>query len=177
MRPKLLFLIGYMGCGKTTLGRKTAARLGWEFLDTDQEVERREEASVNEIFSYAGEDYFRQCERSVLDAVIADGKSKVVSTGGGLPMYGDNMERMNAAGLTVYLRRSAERIASRLTPYGRAKRPKLRGLSDVELVDFMKRNMAERAPRYEQAQLVLDGDRLSDAEMVERIRTRIDSDE
>ena len=116
MRPKLLFLIGYMGCGKTTLGRKTAARLGWEFLDTDQEVERREEASVNEIFSYAGEAYFRQCERSVLDAVIADGKSKVVSTGGGLPMYGDNMERMNAAGLTVYLRRSAERIASRLTP-------------------------------------------------------------
>ena len=52
-----------------------------------------------------------------------------------------------------------------------------RGLSDGELVDFMKRNMAERAPRYEQAQLVLDGDRLSDAEMVERIRTRIDSDE
>lgn len=177
MRPNLLFLVGYMGCGKTSLGRKVAARLGWDFVDTDQEVERRESATVNEIFSYAGEEYFRRCERSVLDAAIADGRPKVVSTGGGLPTYRDNMERMNAAGMTVYLRRSAEKIASRLSPYGRAKRPKLRGLNDEELVEFMTRNMAERAPRYEQAQLMLDGDRLSDAEMIERIRIRMNGHE
>lgn len=177
MRSNLLFLVGYMGCGKSSVGRKLAARLQCGFVDTDREVERREGASVNEIFSYAGEEYFRRCEREVLDAAIGDGRPKVIATGGGLPMWRDNMERMNAAGLTVYLRRSAEKIASRLSPYGRAKRPKLRGLSDEELVDFMTRNMAERAPRYERAQLVLDGDRLSDEELIERIRTTMNDDE
>lgn len=177
MQPNYLFLIGYMGCGKTTLGKKLAAALKYGFVDTDREIEHRERASVNDIFTFAGEEYFRRCEREVLEAAIADPAPKVISTGGGLPVWRDNMERMNAVGLTVYLRRSAENIASRLSPYGRAKRPKLRGLSDAELVDFMGRNMAERAPRYEQAQLILEGERFTDEEMVEIIRTTIDSHE
>ena len=79
------------------------------------------------------------------------------------------MEMLSKAGTTVYLRRSAERIAARLTPYGRAKRPKLQGLGDAELVEFMRRNIAEREPYYAQAALVLDCDTLSDEEAVERI--------
>ena len=109
-----VFLVGYMGCGKSTLARKLSRRTGVRAVDTDAEVERMEGASV-------------------------------------------------------YLRRSAERIAARLTPYGRAKRPKLQGLGDAELVEFMRRNIAEREPYYAQAALVLDCDTLSDEEAVERI--------
>ena len=164
-----IFLVGYMGCGKSTLAKRLAQRLGWCRVDTDARIEEIEGASVNDIFRYEGEEHFRRMEREVVEQLIAREESVVVSTGGGLPTWGDNMERMNEAGLTVYIRRSAEKIASRLSPYGRQKRPKLRGLSDEELVAFMTQNMSERAPWYEQARLILDADEASDEELVRTI--------
>ena len=170
---KTLFLVGYMGCGKSTLGRKLARRLGVDFVDTDALVEEREGASVADVFRYEGEERFRQAERRVLDEVIAGNPFVVVSTGGGLPTWSDNMARMNDAGHTVYLRRSAEQIARRLSPYGRRKRPRLQGLNDEELVAFMERDMAAREPFYAQATLIVDCDWLSDEEVVEFILERI----
>lgn len=125
MKP--LFLIGYMGCGKSTLGRKLARRLGIGFVDTDTLVEEQAGASVADVFRYEGEARFREAEREALERAIAAGGEAVVSTGGGLPTWGDNMQRMNGVGHTVFLRRSAAQIASRLSPYGRRKRPRLRG--------------------------------------------------
>lgn len=165
----LVFLIGYMGCGKSTLGRRLARRLGVPFVDTDSRVEEREGATVSDLFRYEGEQRFREIEREVLDAAIAGNDSAVISTGGGLPVWGDNMARMNAAGCTVYLRRSAENIAGRLSPYGRRKRPRLQGLNDEELVAFMTRDMASREPFYSRAKLILACDSLPDDELVERI--------
>ena len=164
-----VFLVGYMGCGKSTLARKLSRRTGVRAVDTDAEVERMEGASVGDIFRYEGEERFRELERSVVERVAASGEACIVATGGGLPTWSDNMEMLSKAGTTVYLRRSAERIAARLTPYGRAKRPTLQGLGDAELVEFMRRNIAEREPYYAQAALVLDCDTLSDEEAVERI--------
>lgn len=165
----LIFLVGYMGCGKSTLGRRLARRLGVPFVDTDSRVEEREGASVSDLFRYEGEQRFREIEREVLDAAIAGNDSAVISTGGGLPVWGDNMARMNAAGCTVYLCRSAENIAGRLSPYGRRKRPRLQGLNDEELVAFMTRDMASREPFYSRAKLILACDSLPDDELVERI--------
>ena len=114
MKP--IFLVGYMGCGKSTLGRKLARRLGAAFVDTDAAVEELEGASVADVFRYEGETRFRELERGVLERVIASGDAAVVSTGGGLPVWRDNMECMNAAGHTVYLCRTAAQIAGRLSP-------------------------------------------------------------
>ena len=119
----IVFLVGYMGCGKTTIGRRLARRLGYDFADTDDRIEKQEGADVCDIFHYAGEEYFRKAEREMLEQLIASGDDLVVSTGGGLPVWADNMARMNGAGLTVYIRRSAEQIAARLSPHGRWKRP------------------------------------------------------
>lgn len=171
MRP--LFLVGYMGCGKSTLARKLARRLGVGAFDTDRAVEEREGASVADIFRYEGEERFRQLEREVLEGLIAGSAAVVVSTGGGLPLWRDNMARMNEAGTTVYLRRSAEQIARRLSPYGRQRRPRLRGLSDGELVGFMARDIAERDPFYAQARYTFDCSALSDEELVENILNKV----
>ena len=99
MRP--LFLVGYMGCGKSTLARKIARRLGVEAVDTDRAVEEREGATVADIFRYEGEQRFREVEREVLERLIADPATRVVSTGGGLPLWRDNMARMNEVGTTT----------------------------------------------------------------------------
>ena len=167
MKP--LFLVGYMGCGKSTIGRKLARTLHLEFVDTDHRIEEREGATVIDIFHYEGEERFRTIEREVLEEVVATERASVVSTGGGLPAWGDNMARMNEVGRTIYLKRSAENIASRLSPYGRQKRPRLRGLNDEELVIFMREDMAKRDPYYSQAVQVVACEGKSDEEIIREI--------
>ena len=167
MKP--LFLVGYMGCGKSTIGRKLARALHLEFVDTDHRIEEREGATVIDIFHYEGEERFRTIEREVLEEVVATEQAAVVSTGGGLPAWSDNMERMKEMGRTIYLKRSAENIASRLSPYGRQKRPRLRGLNDEELVIFMREDMAKRDPYYSQATQVVACEGKSDDEIIREI--------
>lgn len=173
MKP--LFLVGYMGCGKSTLARKLARCLGTTYADTDALIEAREGASVADLFRYEGEERFRTVEREVLDRLIDRAEAGVVSTGGGLPLWRDNMERMNRAGTTVFLRRSARCIARRLSPYGIRKRPRLRGLCGEELVAFMARDIAGREPIYSQARIIIDCDALSDEEAVEKILEKLES--
>lgn len=164
-----IFLIGYMGCGKSSLGRKLAKASGMEFMDMDSIIEQREGASISDIFHYQGEEYFRDIESSLIKELGTAEGDMVISTGGGAPAWGDNMELMNSLGATVYLRRTAEQIASRLSPHGRQKRPKLRGLNDEELVAFMTANMAEREPFYSNALHCIDCAQLSDAELIDYI--------
>ena len=169
----VLCLVGYMGCGKSSIGRRIARRIGVQCIDTDAEVERREGASVVDIFRYEGEEYFRRAERSTLESIAAvaaeGGEDVIVSTGGGLPVWSDNMEFMNRTGCTVYIRRTAEQIASRLSPYGRMKRPKLRGLNDEELVAFMREGIESRREFYERSMLTVDGGEHSDEELTQII--------
>ncbi len=169
----LLFLVGYMGCGKSTIGRKLSAKIGYELVDTDHLIEEREGLSVGEIFEKFGEARFREMEREVLVELINSGESCIVSTGGGLPLFGDNMELMNGAGLTIYLHRTAENIASRLSPSGRHKRPKLRGLNDEELVAFMSKNIEERYPTYLKANCFVDAVPMNDDEILEFIESKM----
>lgn len=163
-----------MGCGKSSLGKKLARAMGVRFVDTDAEVESREGATIADIFHYEGEEYFHKSERYILEELATSDEDMVVSTGGGLPLWGDNMEVMNQVGTTLYLKRTAEQIASRLSPHGREKRPKLRGLNDEELVAFMRENMAHREPFYQKATLTIECTPLSDVELVTKIKEYID---
>ena len=168
-----LFLIGYMGCGKSSLGKKLAKRADFEFVDMDSIIEQREGAPIADIFHYAGEEYFRKTERAVIEELGEADGNYVISTGGGVPAWKDNMERMNTIGSTVYLRRTAQQIASRLSPHGRQKRPKLRGLNDEELVEFMTKNMAEREPFYSKATHIIECASYSDEEIIEIILSKL----
>lgn len=157
-----------MGCGKSTVGRKVARFAHLRFVDTDACVEQREGASVADVITYQGEEHFRTVERAVLEDTAAE-DNIIVSTGGGLPIWGDNMERLSQLGKSIYLRRSPQNIMSRLSPYGRQKRPKFRGLNDEQLLAFMTTHMAEREPIYAKADLVIDCDTLSDDAIIDLI--------
>ncbi len=158
-----------MGCGKSTIGRKLSKRLGWRLVDTDQMIEQESGISIAEIFERHGEEHFRDLERKALRDLKECGEPCVVSTGGGLPTWRDNMEVMRECGVTIYIKRTAENIASRLSAHGRNKRPKLRGLSDEELVEFMSRNIMERDPIYSGADLTIDAVPMSDKEILDVI--------
>lgn len=110
----LIFLVGYMGCGKSTIGRALARRLGKPLLDMDALIEEHCGKRVGEIFETFGEDGFRRMERDTLAEVISSYDDAVVATGGGTPCFFDNMEAMNRAGRTIYFQMSAEKLAVRL---------------------------------------------------------------
>ena len=172
-----IFLVGYMGCGKSSLGRKLAKASGASFHDMDSIIEQREGATISDIFQFEGEQYFREQERALIEELGAMSGDMIISTGGGTPAWGDNMERMNSLGQAIYLRRTAKQIASRLSPHGRYKRPKLRGLNDEELVAFMTQNMAEREPFYSRAAHCIDCAELSDEAIIDVILELVKKDE
>ena len=161
-----------MGCGKSTIGRKIARFAHLRFVDTDSLVEQREQATVADVITYHGEEYFRCVEQAVLEST-AEEDNLVVSTGGGLPIWGDNMARIGQLGVSIYLRRSPQNILSRLSPYGRQKRPKFRGLNDEELLAFMTSHMAEREPVYSKADIVIDCDTMADSDIIDLIMSKI----
>ena len=163
----ILFLIGFMGCGKSSLGRKLAARLGCDFFDTDKAIESDTGVTIGEIFAYEGEEGFRLRERNMLCS-LPDGGRVVVATGGGLPCYADNLQVMQSNGKSVYLRLSPEKLVSRLGR-GRARRPKIAGMNDEELLKYISDLLPQREEFYMAADIVIECDNLSDVEIVEAI--------
>ncbi|MFD1256341.1 shikimate kinase [Mucilaginibacter terrae] len=150
-----IFLIGFMGCGKTTLGRKLATRLNYTFYDLDHLLEEQAGMSVAEYFSSFGETAFRLAESEVLKNT-AYAENAVISTGGGLPCFFDNMDWMKAHGTTLYIKLSPKTLASRLE-HGKEERPLLRHKHGDELIAFISDKLAERESYYLQAQVVADG--------------------
>jgi shikimate kinase len=155
------------------LGKRLARRLRLRFVDTDKWIELNEGASVADIFHYGGEEYFRRTERNAVESLYSEGENMVVATGGGLPTWRDNMDWLVRSGMTVYLRRSPEQILSRLSDYGREKRPMFRGKSDEELLEFMREQMALREPYYTKAHIEVDCTVMSDEEVVEYLVNKL----
>lgn len=160
MDRNTIFLIGYMGSGKTTLGRALARRLGRPFIDLDDYIEQWQGLTVSEIFSRHGEQHFRDLEREALGRVASSGGA-IVACGGGTPCFGDNMDRLNASGLTVYLQAPHSSLLRRLSE-GKAKRPLIADLDDESLASFITTQLALRDPYYTRATLSFDSSRLED---------------
>lgn len=148
-----IILIGYMGAGKTQLGRSLAQSLNIRFINSDSEIEQQTGMTTGQIFEQYGEDYFRTLEKEFLQNFNAD-NSFVLATGGGTPCYNDQMTVLNALGTTVYLQCSNETLFSRLKNE-RDHRPLIAGLSDDELRDAIDFRMKQRESIYQLAQIVL----------------------
>ena len=151
-----VYLIGYMGCGKTTIGKRLAKSLGWDVIDMDSRIESRYRKTIPDIFASEGEDSFRKKERFILEELSAL-ENVVVSTGGGAPCFFDNIDVMNSSGLCVYIRMTPEALAARLKN-AKANRPLLKDKTEEELTNFIKEQLEKRRAFYEQARYAIDND-------------------
>ena len=151
---KRIVLIGYMGSGKTTVGKALAKEIGLPFYDLDWYIESRMRKKVSQIFAERGEEGFRQIERNMLHEV-AEFEDVVISCGGGTPCFFDNMEYLNQQGQVVYLRCEPEVLRQHLL-MGKGDRPLLKGKSADELVSFISEQVAYREQFYTKARYTLD---------------------
>ncbi len=160
MRAYKIYLVGFMGAGKSTLADALGGRLGWRVEDIDTLVERRERLTVAEIFARRGEPHFRAVERSVLTDLLP-ARHVVIATGGGTYADADNRSLINRDGISIWLDVSWKRVIERLPTDGR--RPLAADRSGME------RLFDARQPAYRQAHKRLDAERASTAELVERV--------
>lgn len=160
-----IFLIGYMGAGKTTLGRALAKELNIQFIDLDSYIEERLCKSVSQIFAEKGEAGFRDIERRMLHEA-GEFENVIISTGGGTPCFFDNIEYMNGQGTTVFLDVPIDRLFIRLS-IARKKRPLIMNKSDEELRSFIAEQLGKRLPHYSKAKQKFVADQLEDIKQIE----------
>ena len=160
-----VFLIGYMGSGKTTLGRVLAKAMGFSFIDLDWYIEGRYHKKVGELFAERGESGFREIESRLLREV-GQMNDTVVAAGGGTPCFNDNIDFMRRSGLVVYLKASEEVLFDRLRQ-ARSQRPLLRGKNDEELRAYLSETLDQRSPYYKQAHCVFDSSRLESVKEID----------
>ena len=149
-----IILIGYMGAGKTTVGKALAAALGVPFYDLDWYITMRYRKSVTEIFAERGEEGFRDLERRMLHEA-AEFENVVLSCGGGTPCFFDNMEYMNSLADTIYLKATPDVLATHLK-MGKGKRPLIEGKTPEELEAYIQESLQAREPYYSKAKYTID---------------------
>ena len=149
-----IFLTGYMGAGKTTLGKAFARKMNIPFIDLDWYIEERFHKTVGELFTERGEAGFRELERNMLHEV-AEFENVIISCGGGTPCFFDNMEYMNRQAQTVYLKASPDVLFQHLK-MGKVERPLLKDKTEDEMKQYIRDSLAIREPFYSRAQYTLD---------------------
>jgi shikimate kinase len=154
MQPRI-FLIGFMGSGKSTLGSGLARRIGYEYVDMDHLIEETAGMTIPGIFSEHGEDVFRKWEHDIL-LELCERERLVVSTGGGAPCHGEMISIMNDHGTTVYIKLAPAVLKERLLQ-SKTERPLIQGKSEPELMGFITSLLAQREVYYNQARIILDG--------------------
>lgn len=164
-----IFLTGYMGAGKTTLGKAFSREHKLQFIDLDWYIEERFHRSISQLFAERGEAGFRELEQKMLHEV-GEFENVLISTGGGTPCFFDNMAYMKRQGQTVFLNVSTDVLFRRLR-IATHQRPILQGKTDEELRHFIQKALTERLPFYTQAHHHFDGSRLeSHSQITESVK-------
>lgn len=159
-----IILIGYMGAGKTTLGKALAQELNLQFYDLDWYIEERYHKTIAQIFAERGEDRFREIERNMLHET-AEFENIVLSCGGGTPCFFDNMAYMNRQAKTVYLKATPEILTQHLR-MSKTERPLLKGKNDEELIQYISTSLETRTPYYSRAHYTFDVTLLDNSENI-----------
>ena len=163
-----IFLIGFMGSGKTHWGQLLSQKLSIPFFDMDEQVVSHEGKSIVEIFSEKGEEYFRLLEKDVLHIITESHDKFVMACGGGSPCYFNNIDYMNQSGTTVWINTPVDALFQRLITE-KEKRPLIKGLTDEQLKSYISKKFADRRIYYEQADVMMDEEPVQLEKLVEKI--------
>ena len=166
-----IILIGYMGAGKTTIGKTLAKQLGVPFYDLDRYIETRMRKKVKQIFDERGEEGFRIIEKNMLHEA-AEFENVVLACGGGTPCFFDNMEYMVGQGDVVYLRGTPE-VLFRHLKMGKGVRPLLLGKNDEELLEYIRENVRKREEFYTKANHIIDIPCMEDEDKIQETTDKI----
>jgi shikimate kinase len=167
MKEQHIFLIGFMGSGKSTVGELLAEKLSLPFIDSDKEIEKTQGRSIADIFSKDGEAAFRRMEIDFLNQ-LKSAKPAVIAVGGGLPTLDGALELMHELGLVIYLNTSLLTLIKRLKDEKQF-RPLLKELSDSEFHPFVEGLLSQRVHFYKQAKLIMPNERNSPVELVDKL--------
>ncbi len=170
-----IFLSGYMGSGKSLIGKRLSTELNHTFIDLDDHIELIEDKSVYDIFRTNGELYFRKLESKVLKDILEEKADLVVSLGGGTPCYGRNLDLIKDAEntVTVYLKASVEELTKRLFSE-KLHRPVISHLETIEdLEEFIRKHLFERAYYYLQSDIIIPVDKQNEEAIIQRIKENL----
>ena len=163
-----IFLLGFMGCGKTHWGKQLSQKLQIPFFDLDEKIVEKEEKSINQIFAEEGEEYFRLLEKDVLHLLTESHDSFVMACGGGTPCFFNNIEYMKSKGTTVWLGCSVDCLFGRLVKE-REHRPLIRELDDQQLRSYIIKKFGDRRIFFQQAHITVNTENLTLNGLVDRI--------
>jgi shikimate kinase len=163
----LIFLIGFMGSGKSYIGKRLAEQIAYDFIDLDTYIVDSEKLTINDIFQKEGEHAFRSKENSCLKTLL-EKKNTIIATGGGTPCFYDNMDLMCKNGITIYLYANNNILFARLKKE-REKRPLIANTTDEALMNIIQTKIAERSPTYEQAEAIFEIKNLEDDKIINDI--------
>lgn len=164
-----IFLIGFMGSGKTYWGNHLATQLKIPFFDLDQVISEQEHKTVQEIFAAAGEEYFRVTEKKLLETLIDKNPSLVLSCGGGTPCFFNNIDLMLKYGTVIWLNTQVDVLLQRLMKE-KNMRPLLKNIDDSDLRSYIVRKLNERRMYYQQADVIVDNENdISTSEFIQTI--------
>jgi shikimate kinase len=166
-----IYLLGFMGSGKTTAGKKLAALMGWSFIDIDNSIEESTGKKIADIFSENGEEYFRKLESEAIRK-FSEKDKVVISTGGGAPCYHNNLDYMLQSGCTIYLKLTPAQLKSRLIG-GTRERPLIKNLKEKDLLNFIEEKLQLRESYYNRADIITDGFDLEINDLFSLIRHQI----
>ncbi len=169
-----IVLMGYMGCGKSSIGRGLAEKLELEYVDLDAYIEKQEKKSIKQIFETKGEIYFRKIETQYLQQLLETAQQTILSLGGGTPCFSGNIERIKAAPVhSIYLKTSIEELVKRLY-VEKEQRPLIAHIASEELLaDFVRKHLFERSFYYSQAAHTVTTDQKTIATIVDEIQERL----
>jgi shikimate kinase len=153
---KLIFICGFMGCGKTTQGKKLAKELGYFFIDLDDYIANQRDTTITELFKEVGEDEFRKIETQALQECIQDNVKALIAVGGGTPCFNSNIDTMKSNGKIVYLKMDAEALYNRLFN-AKQDRPLIKDKENEEMLLYIKNLLKTREVFYDQAHIITSG--------------------
>jgi shikimate kinase len=163
-----IFLIGFMGSGKTHWGRLLSEKLSIPFFDLDEKVTEHAGKSIPEMFASEGEEHFRMQEKEVLHIITESHENFIMACGGGSPCFFNNIEYMHQAGITVWINTPIETLFKRLVNE-KSKRPLIKELTDEQLKSFISKKFADRKIYYEQADIKMDDEPVQLEKLIDKL--------